>query len=177
MPQDLPSSGGGEAGGASFILTGRHVLVALLAFFAVVAGVNGYMMRMAITTMPGLDARNGYDVSQAFNAYIADSRAQDDRGWKVEARIANAGDVFRASIDLQESDGEPVNGLSIMLRLRHPTNKQLDHDLRLTALGRGQYEGRMPSLPGGSWIVLIECRSLHTGELLYASRNRALIKG
>jgi nitrogen fixation protein FixH len=69
MPDDLIAYG--RAPGRAFELTGWHVAAIAFAFFAIVAGVNGYMLSAAIRTMPGLDARNGYDVSQRYNAAIA----------------------------------------------------------------------------------------------------------
>lgn len=176
MPQDLPSPARRDQR-KPFELTGRHVLAVFLAFFAVVGGVNAYMMRAAMTTMPGLDARNGYDASQRFNGRIAEARAQDGRGWKVDAVLRGDGEGLSVAVDFALADGAPAADLAVDLRLEHPTNRALDQQIRLAQEAPGSYSARLRGRHSGAWTVLIEARSPQTGELLYASRNRTLIKG
>ncbi|MFY8154383.1 MAG: FixH family protein, partial [Hyphomicrobiales bacterium] len=69
-------------------LTGRFVLILCVAFFGIVAAVNGVMMTYAITTMPGLDAANGYVASQRLNREFDAMRQQAARGWKADVAVA-----------------------------------------------------------------------------------------
>lgn len=176
MPQDLPNPARRDER-KPFELTGRHVLAVFIAFFAVVGGVNAYMMRAALTTMPGLDARNGYDASQRFNGKIADAQAQDARGWKVDATLRAAGQGLSVAVEIAAAGGAPAGDLAVDLRLEHPTNRALDQQVRLAQDAPGSYSALLRGRHSGAWTVLIEARSPRTGELLYASRNRTLIKG
>jgi nitrogen fixation protein FixH len=157
-----------------FVLTGRHVLVMMVAFFTVVAGVNALMMTMAIRTMPGLDARNGYEASQRFNQEIARMDAQDRQAWKAELDlVSNDGS---ADIRLRISDGEraAVDGLVIMVRLLHPANRRLDREAALLAAGDGRYAARIPDIGHGAWTVAI--RADRDGGVVFTSQNRILLK-
>ena len=57
-------------------LTGRTVLLCLIAFFAVVSIVNGIMIRAAISTFGGLETGSAYQAGQAFTHDIEAASAQ-----------------------------------------------------------------------------------------------------
>jgi len=60
-------------------LTGRMVLVMLLAFFGVVIGVNVTMMKLAIATLPGTEVDSAYSASLGYEKEIVAARAQAAR--------------------------------------------------------------------------------------------------
>ena len=60
-------------------LTGRFVLFTLIGFFAVVIGVNGIMMRFAISTLPGTEVDSAYSASLAYQREIAAAQQQNAR--------------------------------------------------------------------------------------------------
>ncbi|MFL4472143.1 FixH family protein [Tateyamaria armeniaca] len=66
-------------------LTGWHVLAIFGSAFAVIIGVNLTLAFQAVATFPGLETRNSYVVSQAFEA---DRAAQEALGWEVSADVA-----------------------------------------------------------------------------------------
>src|ERR1700758_346531 len=105
-------------------ITGRFVLVVVLAFFAVVIGVNMVMMRLAIGTLPGTEVDSAYGASLAYQKEITAAEQQDKRDWKVDARLARQPDgVTRLTIDARGSDGAPLSGLSVFARLERPTDR------------------------------------------------------
>src|SRR5215470_7666303 len=69
-------------------LGGRTVLVALLAFFGIVIGVNGVMIALAVSTMPGLENEKPYQAGVAYNAEIGAARAQAGRHWTVASHVS-----------------------------------------------------------------------------------------
>ena len=73
-------------------LTGRKVLVMLLAFFGVVIGVNMIMMELAIQTLPGTEVDSAYSASLAYEKEIAAAHDQNARNWKVDAHIERGAD-------------------------------------------------------------------------------------
>ena len=74
-------------------LTGRTVALILCSAFAVIIGVNLTLAFKAVATFPGLEVKNSYVASQAFDA---DRAAQEALGWDVSATVA--GDELRLTI-------------------------------------------------------------------------------
>jgi nitrogen fixation protein FixH len=68
-------------------LTGRMVLLCLLAFFGTVIGVNMLMMKFAIDTLSGTEVDSAYRASLAYENEIAAARDQNRRNWKVDAHV------------------------------------------------------------------------------------------
>ena len=86
-------------------LTGRSVLIMLLAFFGVMLAVNFYMARAAIATHPGLDHRNAYEAGVAYNKEIEAAKAQNALGWSVGLSRAQKGRGDRGDRDRQGQGG------------------------------------------------------------------------
>jgi nitrogen fixation protein FixH len=163
-----------------FVLTGRHVLLMMAAFFAVVAGVNALMMTMAIRTMPGLDARNGqgdrngYETSQRFNAEIARIGAQDRQAWTAELTVARNDGAADVLLRMSDRERAAIDGLSVVVRLHHPANRRLDREAALLAAGDGRYAVRVPGVGPGAWTMAI--RASRDGGTVFTSQNRVLLK-
>jgi nitrogen fixation protein FixH len=155
-----------------FRLEGWHVLVILMAFFGIVGGVNAVMLRMALTTMPGLDARNGYDVSQRYNSEIARAHAQDQRGLKVEATLARAGEGARLIVVLRDHADSFVEGVVVSARLEHPALRARDIAVELADATSGRYTASIPSIASGGWTMVITVRNTPDGSAVFVSRNR-----
>src|SRR5262249_9508445 len=60
-------------------LTGRKVLIMLVAFFGVVIGVNMTMMKLAILTLPGTEVDSAYTASLGYEKEIAAAHDQTAR--------------------------------------------------------------------------------------------------
>jgi nitrogen fixation protein FixH len=179
MPVELTERGNTvpAAPAREFRLTGLHVLAMLLSFFAVVAGVNAYMMTTAIRTMPGLDARNGYDVSQNFNrAELAAAEAQARRGWQSDAKLALAKRVLDLDIRFRDSRSKPLSGLAVTAVLQHPAQRNRDRAIALAPRGEGFYAAKLDGIEAGGWGLVIEAHDLETGERLFLSRHRLALK-
>ncbi len=81
-------------------LTGRHV-VAMFGFgFGTIIAVNVTLAFNAVQSFPGLEVRNTYVASQAFDAKRA---AQDALGWDVSAEVAEGHLILRF-----EQDGRAI---------------------------------------------------------------------
>lgn len=61
-------------------ITGRHVLIGTVSAFGVIIAVNLFMAYKALSTFPGVEARNTYYASQNFDAA---RKAQSALGWQV----------------------------------------------------------------------------------------------
>ena len=154
-------------------LTGRKVLVMLLAFFGVVIGANLVMMRLAIQTLPGTEVDSAYSASLAYESEIASARDQDARHWKVDAHVARASGGATVQVEARDADGKPVSGLKFNGRLERPTDRRADQGVALAEVGIGIYRGNAAAVDAGQWDLVLEAEK--AGRRLFLSRNRVLL--
>ena len=157
------------------VLTGRAVLIWLLAFFAVVFTANGVMMKFAIETMSGTEVDSSYRAGMNFNAEAQAARRQDERAWQVWANAARNGDgdaVVR--IEARDKAGVPLTGLKFSAVLERPTDKRTDHRMTLAELQTGLYGGKAADVAPGQWDLVLEAD--RAGERLFLSRTRVFLK-
>ena len=169
-----PETAAMDAAPAGRPLTGRHVLMMLLAFFGVVIGVNVLMMKLAIDTLPGTEVDSAYKASLAFNSEITAARTQDARGWKVAGRVERAPDggaVVR--VEARDGQGAPLTGLAFSVVLARPTDKRSDHVVGLAEAEAGIYRGVATGVAAGQWDVVFEAQ--RGSERVFLSRNRVML--
>jgi len=154
-------------------ITGRFVLATLIAFFGVVFAVNGVMMTLAIRTMPGLDAKNGYVASQAMNAELAAMRLQAQRGWRADVAAQLDGGVARVTVSLTGKDGQPLTGLNVDARLAHPAFVRADQAAALAEHRQGLYVATLAGVSAGGWTIVVEAS--RDGERVFTSRDRVIL--
>src|SRR3954466_649213 len=87
------------------LLTGRMVLICLIAFFAVISIVNGIMIRAAFTTFGGVETGSAFQAGQTFKYDIEAARAQQSRHWQVKASVRRAGEGTVVEIDARDEVG------------------------------------------------------------------------
>jgi len=148
--------------------TGRSVLVALLAFFAVMLGVNFYMARVAIKTFSGLDVTGPYDAGIAYNKEIDAAKAQNALGWTVDLTRIQDGPAIEVTATIKDKAGQPVSGLDASLHFFYPATRALDQDTIASAVAEGVYTGAA-QLRRGHWDVQVDLK--RNGERLFRSRN------
>lgn len=140
-------------------LTGRHVLLLMLGFFAAVIGANGVMVAVAIDTFAGVEEDGAYLKGLAYNERLAQKAAEAELGYRAKLEVArDAAGTARADVTLSR-DGAPSEDLTVSLAFRHPTNAHLDRTIALTAQGGGRFTGETAALPAGAWDVAIVARN------------------
>ena len=155
-------------------VTGRLVLILIVSFFAVVIGVNGVMMRLAIMTLPGTEVDSAYAASLAYEREIQAADQQDRRQWKVDAHIERQADgSARLSVDTRTRDGAVLSGMHLSGRLERPTDRRADQTFDITELGAGRYRGAAQGVAAGQWDLVIEAG--RDGQRLFLSRNRVIL--
>jgi nitrogen fixation protein FixH len=155
-------------------LTGRVVLLCLIAFFGTVIGVNMLMMKFAIDTLSGTEVDSAYRASLAYESEIAAARDQDKRNWKVDAHVersTNGSALVR--LDARDANGTPLSGLKFSGRLERPTDKRVDREVELAESGIGTYRGSAADVLPGQWDLIIEGEA--RGARLFLSRNRVIL--
>ncbi len=155
-------------------LTGRTVLVSLIAFFVVVFVVNGLMMKLAIDTLPGTEVDSAYGASIAYEGEIAAARDQAQRDWKVDAKVERAADgKATLQVEARDRNGSPISGLNFSGRLERPTDKRADKELALAEIGGGVYRGDATGVSAGRWDLVLE--GDNAGRRMFLSKNRLML--
>ncbi|HMK69330.1 MAG TPA: FixH family protein [Xanthobacteraceae bacterium] len=155
-------------------LTGRTVLVCLLAFFGVVLAANGLLVQQALSTFGGVETDSSYRAGQLFEREVAMARAQDAQHWQVEASVTPAADGS-ALVDIVARDaaGQALAGVEAIATFERPTDRRLDRSVAVSAGRQGHFRGSAALSPG-QWDLVIEL-SRH-GERQFRSKNRVVLR-
>jgi nitrogen fixation protein FixH len=147
--------------------TGWHMLAVTVAFFAVVIAVNIVLAVSAATTFPGLVVENSYVASQHYNELLAEARAQQAAGWRLELD-APAGTV---EARLSDAAGAPRRGLTVTALAARPSTEGEDRVLTFAEAGAG-YRADQP-LADGQWQIDLEARA--DGVLAFRELRRIFV--
>ena len=136
---------------APFTVKGWHVAAGVVAFFAVVIGVDAAFLTLAYRTHPGQVAPRPYEAGLLYNTELERLRVQEALGWRaaLEAR------PDAVIVLLQDRDGQPLRGLKVTATLLRPATEQGRNVLTLTETAPGQYSGARAGL-SGVWDARID---------------------
>ena len=157
--------------GSSFRLTGRKVLIIILTCFGIVASVNALMIHYALSTFRGEVADHPYEVGLAYNAEITAARAQEARGWRVEAHLGASRKGVEVTV--RDAQGHAVPGLEVAVIFGAPVDAILDRRIALNEKAAGVYAADAP-LPGGHWDL--EILAKRDGDTEFQSKSRIFVK-
>jgi nitrogen fixation protein FixH len=166
----LSSRPSGRDGRRPRELTGRTVLLCLVAFFAVVAAVNVIMMTAAVTTFSGVETVNSYQAGVSFAREEAAAEAQELRHWRVNSSLRlQPNGLTQVELSAQDRTGQPLAGIAATVSLIHPNDRRLDRPVAMQANAPGRFSGVATPSPG-QWDLVIELS--HGGERLFRSKER-----
>lgn len=154
-------------------VTGRVVLLCLVAFFVAVAAVNAVMIAAAVSTFGGLETQSSYQAGLAFAQETAAVAAQDALHWRVKARVSTQAGATLVEVAASDAAELPLAGLQATARLLHPTDTRADQLVVLTEQSAGQFQGRSAPLVG-QWVLVVELS--REGARLFRSRNRVFLR-
>ncbi len=155
-------------------LTGRTVLLCLVGFFLVVAGVNAIMIGAAVRTFGGVETESSYKAGLAFAREIAASTEQNKRDWQVRAAVQPDGQGGRSfEVVARDAADRPLAGLAASVLLTHPTDRREDQRIVMTEHGPGRFRGTAP-LVLGQWDLVIDLD--RDGERLFRSKSRMILR-
>jgi len=116
-------------------LTGRHVLLSVIVFFAVLFIVNGAFIYAAVTSFRGEDVERSYRQGLDYNQTLKARRAQAELGWEAMVNVQTSGitvsgtPVQKLFVRITDSQGRALSNVNITGRLRHPVDTDLDFPL------------------------------------------------
>ncbi|KQT54397.1 hypothetical protein ASG43_01980 [Aureimonas sp. Leaf454] len=145
--------------GGTFAFAGRHMAGVVGLFFGTIITVNLIMAYLAISTFPGLNAKNGYVASQTYDRLLQDAAAQDAKGWTSTLEVRDG----RLALTLLDAEKRDIAGLEVSALVGRPASAATDRELSLHPASHG-YE-TAEALPRGRWLAEIEGR--RNGELVW----------
>lgn len=155
-------------------IRGHHVLMILVAFFATIATVDGFMIYRAVSTFGGVETPDAYRKGVAYNESIAKDAQQSVLGWKDEIKVVGA--PHRLQVALRDKGESAVAGKRVVATVGRPATDRYDVTLTLAETAPGLYEAAFPDAGGGTWIVdLSAYDSGSSGDPVYQARRRAWI--
>lgn len=131
-------------------MTGRHVLIYLIAFFGVIFAVNGVFLYVSLKTHPGVTSDDAYRKGLRFNLELDRADRQSARGWKTDIGLVGGTPEIRIS----DKAGRPVTGLSVNASARRPVHDRSDKDIILQEVAAGRYRADSSPLSPGRWELV-----------------------
>lgn len=152
-------------------ITGRHVLVTMVAFFLVVVAVDAFMIFKAVSTFGGIENKTAYKTGLAYNQRIAEEKQQDALGWVETLNYDKAAGALE--LVLKDRDGRGVGDLAVSALIGRPATNAYDREVALNGSGDGRYLVPLPDLADGTWSVSIVARDKSPdGAIVYRSKAR-----
>lgn len=147
-----------------YVVKGWHVGAGVVAFFAVVIGVDAGFLVAAYRSHPGQVAPRPYEAGLIYNAELDRQRAQAALGWRAGAAARAAG----LEVVMQGPDGQPLTGLRLSAILQRPATDQGRTELVLSEAAPGVY--RADHALSGAWDVRIQAAG-GAGQAFIAERR------
>lgn len=143
----------------TMIIRGKHVLMAMLAFFGTIILVNMVFVYFALDTWTGLTTENAYKEGLNYNQTIAARDAQRDLGWQADISLAAQPDGSEElTVTLRDQEGTPLSGMTVSGSLGRPTYEGQDRTVVLAEAAEGRYVTPL-SLPlRGNWDLALTAR-------------------
>lgn len=138
--------------GAGRPFTGAHMLAIMLLFFGTIISVNIVMATAAVSTFPGLNAKNSYVASQNYNFLLQDAAEQEARGWTSGVAQQDGHLAFT----LRNAENQAIGNLTVTALLARPVSTAYDTLVTLEREG-DTYLSPEP-LERGRWLIEIEAR-------------------
>ena len=126
-------------------LTGKHILLILLGFFAIVGVVNAAFIYFALSTGPGEEQSASYEVGLRYNRILAEERTQNALQWHHQSQFAQGS---RLRVSVTDNAGAPVPGLAVTGTFGRPASDNADR-----SLDAGLYEAPLGQIKPGSWVL------------------------
>ena len=131
-------------------LTGKHILLILLGFFAVVGVVNAAFVYFAVSTGPGEEQGASYEVGLRYNKILAEERTQNALQWRHQSQIAQSS---RLRVSVTDNAGAPVPRLAVTGTFSRPATDNADRSIVFKEVGAGLYEAPLGQIEPGSWVL------------------------
>ena len=140
-----------------FVVTGKHVLLWMIMFFAVIIVVNMIMVNFAVRSFPGEQQKKSYMQGLNYNQVLTERAEEAALGWRAvmsgEMAYDPAGTVIE--LTMEDESGLALRGLTLEGVLGRPVNDKDDRAVTFTELGDGRYQLAAGPLGEGIWDLQV----------------------
>lgn len=123
-----------------------------VAFFVVVAILDGIFVYVATSTHTGVVTERAYDKGLAYNETVAAAEAQKQLGWQAEVAL---GTDRVLSFTLTDESGQPLGGAAVKATFMRPTQDGMDFVAELAESADGVYTAQVDFPVDGLWDVRV----------------------
>lgn len=143
-----------------------------VAFFVVLAILDGIFVYLATTSHTGVVEENHYERGLAYNDRVAAIEAQEALGWTTGITFMDEGRVlFEAS----DEAGAPIEDASVEAQFVRPTQDGSDFMLSLGEIQPGLYGAEAKALHAGQWEIRVfvewKQQQYQTSKRVVVSKN------
>jgi len=142
----------------------------IVAFFAVVAILDGIFVYIANSTFTGVVTKEAYNEGLAYNETVAAADRRDALGWSGSVSLADNAEL---SFELKDADDNAIAGAQVRAEITRPTNDGLDFGLTLVESTPGRYSAPARFPRSGQWDVRLFVEWDHKR---YQQRERLMVK-
>jgi len=156
-------------------VTGRTVLVWVLAFFGFIFAANGALVFFALDSWPGLVSDKAYDEGVSYNRTLDAAAVQARRGWSSELAFVPGGKTGDGNVQLRLTgpDKAPVTGLKARVRFHRPVGDDFEETALLKEIAAGLYAAPVALPLSGRWYAEIDVRRKQ--DTVYRMRHEFMV--
>lgn len=154
------------------MITGRLVLVGMLAFFGIVFAANGALVFFALETFPGLAADHPYEAGLAYNQVLQTAREQRARGWTSTLAVDDRGG--KITVRIAAPGGTPIEGLRTRVTFRRPLGEEHLYTVVLGEQSPGTYVAAATLPLAGRWYAVVE--AARGGQRIFRMDHELMVK-
>ena len=129
--------------------TGRHMLLVMLAFFAVIVAANMTMVYYATHSWSGLVVKNSYVASQEFNSITA---KLEQAAAEIQTKVQYSNGKLTLSI--LDRAGRPVKVSNLTIKLGRPSHESEDKVVTPLVQENGEFVAAL-ALTKGQWSGVV----------------------
>ena len=152
-------------------ITGKHVLLGLMAFFGVVFAVNGVFLTYAIKSFPGEAVEKSYLQGVNYNDTLQRRQTQTDLGWTAQLGMVTKSDGEKLlTARLFDNEKSLLSELSVTATATLADDSHSVQNFELIANTTGGYSAAIDDMEAGRWRFVLNA-SASTGERFEAMKT------
>jgi nitrogen fixation protein FixH len=149
----------------------RYIPWLFVAGFVLVIAVNATMIWFAVGSFSGLYTPKPRDRGLHYNEVVAEQKARDALGWRIDAQWRPEGGRF--DIAVFDSVGQPLAGARVFVELVRPVEQRAPLTVAMEAADIGRFAGHIDLPARGNWDLDIV---VERGGERYALTRRMFLK-
>ena len=148
----------------------RFIPLYFVAFFLVLAAMDGVFVYLATSSHTGLVTDQAYERGLAYNETIAAAEESAKLDWQADITLSGSNLI----LDLADAQGEPIDDANVKAEITRPTQAGYDIELTLSQTAGGTYTVPVVFPLDGQWDVRVfvewKQQQFQQGKRLIVSR-------